>query len=150
MPSSISSLSTIYSNSSKATVSSTTSDIEHLTPILPYLKLSKSQKVELAISKNLSKNWEIANDGAIIMALRKERMERRKEEERERWLEAYRRDNSAEEEEIKEEGEGEGGEAGKEGPFVPCWEMEARMDKKTLAAGWLSKIMDKGRGTGID
>ncbi|KAF3148100.1 hypothetical protein TWF569_005838, partial [Orbilia oligospora] len=82
MPSSISSISTSSSNLSTVTVSSTGSDIDHLVPILPYLKLSKSQKGVLTTSKNLSENWKIATDGAIIMALRKERMEKQKREEK--------------------------------------------------------------------
>ncbi|EGX48560.1 hypothetical protein AOL_s00080g189 [Orbilia oligospora ATCC 24927] len=121
MPSSISSISTSSSNSSTATVSSTGSDIDHLVPIIPYLKLSRSQRGILTTSKNLSENWKIATDGAIIIALRKERMEQQKREEKEQWLRTYRKGDPIKENEG-EEGEEEG---------------------KTLEPGWLSKILDK-------
>ncbi|KAF3210201.1 hypothetical protein TWF106_010734 [Orbilia oligospora] len=125
MPSSISSISTSSSYSSTATVSSTRSDIDHLAPIIPYLKLSKSQKGVLTTSKNLSENWKIATDGAIIMALRKERIEKQKRKEKEQWLRTYRKGNP-----MKGDEDEEGGGGGEE-------------EGKTLEPGWLSKILDK-------
>ncbi|KAK6519964.1 hypothetical protein TWF506_000258 [Arthrobotrys conoides] len=142
MPSSVSSIHTSSSSSSSATVSSIKSDIDHLTPILPYLKLSKSQKGGLTISKNLSKNWEIATDGAIIMALRKERIEKQKREGKERWLKTYSEENPIKVEANEEDEEDQREEV--EETFVPCWEREAHSERKVLEPGWLSKILDKG------
>ncbi|KAK6522908.1 hypothetical protein TWF281_002335 [Arthrobotrys megalospora] len=137
MPSSVSSIS---ASTSKSTVSTTASDIDHLTPILPYLKLSKLQRGELAINKRLSENWEVATDGALMMALRKERIEEQQTEEKEKWLEAYQRESLKKQEEEEDEDEE---------PFVPCWEQEVPGKNKTLEPGWLFKILDRGRRIGV-